>query len=323
MPRLFDITTPKDKVALDAEGKGQATFTVSNSSGATARGRARAVPGDPVQEKWYRVDGDVERSLRADQTTQYTVTIAVPKDTPKGEFTLRLDMIGLDRTDEVAVEGPRVVVPWKGPAVPVTPNGGFPKWLIPVIAAVVLLVGGLVTWLLLRDGESEPMKPVPDVVAKTFEEADTILKEAGFTAKRGKTVPKANTAKDTVVDQEPDAGKEAEAKSVVTLDVASEAVAVPSVAGHAFSGGVVNQFTGVGLFASIKSEVSAQAEGTILRTDPAGGALAAKGDTVTLVLARPRQKTHDLFIRDLHMVAPDMRRLERSDFIQPRTRPGG
>ena len=104
MPRPFDITTPKDKVDLDGEGRGQAAFTVSNSSGATARGRARVVPGDPVQAAWYTIDGDTERTLRSDQTTQYAVRISVPKDTAKGDYTVRLDMVALDNPDEIAVD---------------------------------------------------------------------------------------------------------------------------------------------------------------------------------------------------------------------------
>ncbi len=296
MARHFAITTSKDKIELNAHGEGQATFTVSNSSGATARGRARIVPGDPVQARWYTVDGDPERTLRADQTTQYTVRIAAPRDTPRGEYTLRLDMIALDKTDEVAVEGPRVVVPCRGPAAPPEP-GGFPRWLIPVIAALVLLVGGgVLAWVLLKDSTID----VPDIVAMNvvYEDAEARLKEKGFSAKRGATVLKKQTAKDTVIGQNPASGRAAKG-SVITLDVAADAVEVPAVAMQSFTGETVNLFARAGLIPTIVSEASSLPENTIARTDPPGGEWRARGDTVTLVVTRQPFKPPEIHVYDL------------------------
>ncbi len=235
MPRPFDITTPKDKVALDAEGKGQATFSVSNASGGTARGRARVVPGDPVQERWYRIEGDHERTLRDRQTTQYTVRVAPPRDAPGGEYSVRLDMISLDNMDEVAVEGPRVVVLCKGLAAP-APAKSSPKWLIPVIAAVVLLlVGtGVAVWALTR-GPATVM--VPDVAssgrALILDAAKAELETAGLKAELGDTQFDNEKPPNTVIAQRPVKDSKVTKGSIVTLTVtARDEVLVPDVTGR-------------------------------------------------------------------------------------------
>ncbi len=279
MPRPFDITTPKDKVDLARDGKGQATFNVSNSSGATARGRARVVPGDPVQERWYKIDGDQERTLRHEQTTQYIVRAEVPKNAAKGEYTLRLDMIALDRTDEVAVEGPRVVVPWGGPVI-TDVKKKFP-WLIVAIAAIVLLAGGgVLAWLLTR-GPAEV--EVPKVVGLTFDAATTELKKVDLTAQRGDAEKKNDVAPDTVLRQDPEAGKRAAEGDVVKLTVATrDTVRVPRVVDKIVSAALAD-VTGAGLNPKVETVLRAGSpEGIVVDQTPKPEEEAARGAEVTL-----------------------------------------
>ncbi len=279
MPRIFDITTAKDKLDLDDEGKCQATFSVSNSTGATTRGRARVIPGDPVQERWYKIEGDHERTLRERQTTQYIVRVAPPRDAPRGEYSVRLDMVALDNTDEVAVEGPRVVVLCKGLAAP-APAKGFPKWLVFVIAAVVLLAGGgLAAFLLTRDSSAAT---APKVVGLLFDDAKSKIEAAGLVAKRGDAVPGADVAAGTVVVQKPAADAPVTKGEVVVLSVAG----APSVVGLLFDD-AKSKIEAAGLVVKRGDTIPGAdvAAGTVLEQKPLADAPVAKGDTVVLSVA--------------------------------------
>lgn len=215
MPLPFAITTANDSVALDKDGVGRATFTVSNVSGAQARGRAKVVTGDPAQEKWYTVDGDVERTVRGGLETVFTIRAAVPPTTAKGDFSLRLDVVVLDTVDPQTVPGPQVKVPWSGPRI--EEKKKFPWWIV-AAAAMVLIVGGVVAWLFLRDTSVK----VPDVVGMSFTEASKKLEESGLAPEKGDTKVDRSKDADTVVDQDPKKDADAEKKATVRLTVTTK-----------------------------------------------------------------------------------------------------
>lgn len=151
MPNPFSITTATDTVRLDAQGRGSTTYTVSNISRQLRRGRARLVPSAPGQASWLSVDGEAERNFTADGTHQYTVRVAVPPGVPPGRSTFGLDVISVENPDEEWSQGPRVgfeVAPSQPAKKP------FPWWIVAVVLAV-LLVGGLVLWLVLKNRRVE------------------------------------------------------------------------------------------------------------------------------------------------------------------------
>jgi hypothetical protein len=150
MPNPFSITAAADSVRLDSQGRGSMSFTVSNTSGRSRRGRARLVPADPGQASWLSLEGEAERDFTADGTHQFTVRIAVPPGTPVGRHTFGLDLVSVENPDEEWSQGPKVA--FEVPAPP--PRKPFPWWILVVVAGV-LLVGGLVAWLVTRNHEPE------------------------------------------------------------------------------------------------------------------------------------------------------------------------
>ncbi len=108
MPGPFNITAASDTVRLDAQGRGTTTFTVSNASGRSRRGRARLVPSDPAHAGWLSLEKDAERDFSADGTHQYTVRVAAPPGTPPGRFTFGLDVVSVENPDEEFTQGPKV-----------------------------------------------------------------------------------------------------------------------------------------------------------------------------------------------------------------------
>ena len=64
MPRAFDITAVTDSIRLDASGKGEVAYTVSNALKAQVRARASVVPGPGAKAEWFSIQGDAERGAQ-------------------------------------------------------------------------------------------------------------------------------------------------------------------------------------------------------------------------------------------------------------------
>jgi hypothetical protein len=145
MARVFVITAATTSAQLDASGRGEASFTVSNASGRPIRGRAFARAAGAAQAAWFRVSGDAERSFPVSGTHQLSVSIAVPPGSPAGTYSFRLDVVSAENPDEDFAEGPAVSFEVAPSAPARTP---FPWWILAAIAAILIVIGGLVTWLL-------------------------------------------------------------------------------------------------------------------------------------------------------------------------------
>jgi hypothetical protein len=155
----FAITTATNTVSLDANRRGTASFTVSNTSGAPIRGRARLEPKAPASAKWLTLRGETERDFPIGGTEQYTVKITVPADTPAGAYTFRLNAVGVGNPDEMFTQGPTVTL-----RVP-KPKGkkSFPWWI------VLVAVGALAACYALSAGGYfvvQNLQPAPAPTAK-------------------------------------------------------------------------------------------------------------------------------------------------------------
>lgn len=150
---VFSITSPDTSVKLDEQGRGSISFTVSNIAGRELEGRARIEPDEPGQSGWYTIEGEPQRTFGADETHQYTVQIDAPSDAPPGRYGLKLEVDSVENPDEDYAVGPQV-------AVEVTPSeekatkGAFPWWIV-AVGAGVLVIGGAVAFLLLRNGDED------------------------------------------------------------------------------------------------------------------------------------------------------------------------
>ena len=175
MTRPFDITNTNDALALDASGRGKQLFTVTNTTQKPLRGTLRVRGLDSAQAGWFAVVGDAERDFPAGVGHQVEVEVKVPPGTPPAKFRMRLDALSVSNPDDDFTEGPAVAVTI--PEVKITPKKGMPWWVWVVIALVLVIVIGLVTWLALRKPTvstppaqaSSPGVPPPPVPARLVE----------------------------------------------------------------------------------------------------------------------------------------------------------
>jgi hypothetical protein len=151
----FTVTAVADRVSLDAQRRGLASFTVSNTSDQQRRGRAQVVPLEGAEASWFTVVGDVARSFGPDATEQYPVQIAVPPTAPAGTRSFRLDGVSEDNPDEDTTAGPTVT--FEVPAPEAAKKKKFPWWIVALVA--VVLIGIAVAVVLITGGDDEPDKP--------------------------------------------------------------------------------------------------------------------------------------------------------------------
>src|SRR6266478_661040 len=133
MAKVFDISVPAGSATLKlhAKQKMEITYTVSNLSGRSVRGRAVLKPDDPaVKNKWVTMAEETEKDFGESSTFQFKVTINMPADAAPGKYTFRLDAVNADIPDE-GDSGPTI-----GFEVVGAPPSSFPKWIIPVAAVV-------------------------------------------------------------------------------------------------------------------------------------------------------------------------------------------
>lgn len=138
MANYFNITASATSVLLNASRAGQASYSATNISGRFLRGRAALKSQNADVLKWLSLQGDVERDFAAAATQQYTIKIAVPQDTPAGNYQLSLQIIDVDDPDEHSDEGQPVtftVAPVNAP-----PPTKLPWWWWIPVAAVGVIV---------------------------------------------------------------------------------------------------------------------------------------------------------------------------------------
>jgi beta-lactam-binding protein with PASTA domain len=194
MARTFAITAAGSQVTVNPDGKGEMTFTVTNSTDRSPRGLLRVRPLDNAKSQWLSISGDAERQFLPQSTQQVLVKIELPPGTPQGSYAFRLDAISVDNPDDDYSEGPTVGLKIGLPK----PTRPFP-WKILVAACVALIVISLGVWLLL------PRKiDLPDVTNQLLRDAKGKI-PAGLLVQT-KAVP-ALVMEETVMQQEPRAGK--------------------------------------------------------------------------------------------------------------------
>ena len=199
MTRVFDLTSPSSALELDENGQGEISFTVTNAAGRSLRARAKVVPLGSTQAGWLSVVGETERRLDADATAQFTVRVAVPAGTPEGAYNFRLDVISEENPDEDFTQGPIVAAE----VATSQPRKKRFSWWIPVVAGVVLVLGGLIAWLAMRGGGKVE---VPDLDGMTVVAAGEKLTEVGLVTGSTAEQPSESGAPGTVWRQEPEAG---------------------------------------------------------------------------------------------------------------------
>ena len=135
----------------------------------------------------------------------------------------------------------------------------------------------------------KPRVKVPDVLGKTSTEALTILTAAGLSPKPHPIF--SDKPADTVVAQEPLKGRSVLKGSTVYINVSKglEQLSVPDVRGQPIEV-ARGMLLGAGFVVNRQDVFSDQPVKTVVSQDPAAGALASKGATVTLTVSKgPKQ----------------------------------
>jgi hypothetical protein len=138
MSSPFAITAATNTVLLDSNRQGQTSFTVSNTTAHSIRGRAHIVAQQSTAGAWLTLLGETERDFPASGSQQYVVQITVPPGAPSGDYTFRLDVVDLANPDDDFSEGP--TIKFVGPA-PVPMKKPFPWWMVAVAVGILILVG--------------------------------------------------------------------------------------------------------------------------------------------------------------------------------------
>lgn len=149
-----------------------------------------------------------------------------------------------------------------------------------------LLLGVIVyaLFFLGKDGSTAKKTiEVPNVVGQTYDVASTTLTDLGFKVTRIDEV--STEPVETVIAQRPDSGRLLEKGRTVTLTVSSSEVTIPDLTGKPFEEAQAElQQLGM-LVERIDQESPDQPPETVLATNPAAGATAAKGSTVQVTVA--------------------------------------
>lgn len=316
MAGVFAITAATTTVRTDAQGRGDASFTVSNVSGRPLQGRVELRPGEAAQAGWFSVAGDVQRAFVPNGTHQISVKIAVPAGTPPRKVSFRIDVVSPENPDEDFAEGPTITVEAVAPAPAKAP---FPWWIVAAVAALLLVVGGIGAYLVLRQpaeaaASSAPVAPatpvarppsaasppaqastpppaatpppptmVPDLAGRPRDAATQALQALGLTVSQ--RYKDAVAAQDSVLALEPAPGTAVSPGSVVTLVLANALVDVPNVVGTVRAA-AADALGAKGLAVRESRENSTTlALDTVIRQDPPAGRLVKAGTPVQVVLA--------------------------------------
>jgi PASTA domain len=138
-------------IALDGAGRGEVTFTVTNTSPAADRAVLTVTPLDGAADSWFSV-AEPQRQVAAGASVLYPVGVAVPQSTAAGTYGLQGVAYSADSDPaESSSTSKRISLTVAPP-----PAGkGVPRWIWLVVAAIVLLVVGVVAFLATSGGEDD------------------------------------------------------------------------------------------------------------------------------------------------------------------------
>ena len=204
----------------------------------------------------------------------------------------------------------RVMPPSRvGPPPPPEAPGGRKRWPLIVGIAVLVLALAVGAFALLGGGGGEKVT-VPSVAGLTSEAAQRALTDAGLEP-LVQTVTDPEVAEGTAIDTDPPVGSEVDEGSTVTLRVSGGPgdATVPDVAEQE-EAAATSALRREGFEVGTREEASDDIdEGFVIRTEPAAGAQAPRGSTVTLVLSSGAEDVN----------VPNVTRLDRATAEQTLT----
>ncbi|MFT6389113.1 MAG: serine/threonine-protein kinase [Cellvibrionaceae bacterium] len=225
---IVNITPTGEKMTCLAGEKTKFQFSLANVSGGPLRvGLDVRVDGDAGT--WLSVEGAIERDLSEGVSTTVNVEIAPPKNLlkpndPDKTVTFRLRVYDAQNTETVEDSSTVSVV--------VQPGKEEDKkclwcWLAPLIAVVVIGIGGII-WLVLQPDT------YPDIVGKKASEEKIRLEDENYEISWFEVV--SDKSPGIIVDQSPKAGEplpKLEGNAAIPIDITISAITVtmPNIVG--------------------------------------------------------------------------------------------
>ena len=235
MAKVFNINAITERTKLASNGTGEISFTVTNTTNHPLRGRISVVPLQGTQSDWLSVEGEMEREFGAEGSHQFTIRIGVPRDkTPEGQYPFRIDAVSVANPQEDFTEGPQS---WFEVPPPPPESKPFPWWIV-AVAAMVLLVGGVVGYQILKDDA------MPNLVGESFEEAKQTLITLGVSENsitNDSRLTNEISEFHKVIEQVPDKGEPLPSdEDSVILTIGEPAM--PSLIGETYTKNLTTQF---------------------------------------------------------------------------------
>jgi len=212
MNRIFAITAASERVTVGGDGRGEITFTVTNSSARPLRGQLRVRPLGSTKGEWLSVAGEAERVFSPNATQQVVVKVATPPGAPAGKYQFRLDAISVINPDDDFTEGPTIDLEVKATE---APKKAFPWWIVAAAGGAVILIVTL-TWLLWPKSVE-----VPDVVGLDVAEATKKFEDLKFKVEVTRQV-NSSVGLNRVFSQDPQGKSTAKEGAAVMLLVAAQ-----------------------------------------------------------------------------------------------------
>ncbi|WP_152363086.1 PASTA domain-containing protein [Microlunatus speluncae] len=153
---------------------GELTFTITNSGPVEDRAVFEIVPGDGAKKPWFTVD-EPQRRVPGGQSATLLIKVSVPVEEPAGPFWIQGRVYSADTAPE---ESSRLSGRVSGEVTAVKIDKPKPWWLL-AVAALLVIVLGVVGWLVLRPREPEPVA-VPGLAGLSEEEARAALAGVGL-----------------------------------------------------------------------------------------------------------------------------------------------
>jgi hypothetical protein len=223
-PTAWAVEPSAEKVELH-DNTAEVTFTVKNQQATRQRVVFEFVPGDAVEPSWAAIDGERQRAVEANQSTQFKVTITAPAGTPVASYWFQARVYSADvAPEESSTLSNRVTFTVAQPTN--VAKKAFPWWIVILAVAVVavLAIGG---YLLTR-----PKGPatIPAVTGKTEDQAKSALKKAGFDSVKVVRVQSPQATVGTALGTTPEGGTEADRGDTISLRIAISLAAPAQIA---------------------------------------------------------------------------------------------
>lgn len=296
MDQTFNVTaSPQKKVALNTNGSGEVTYTISNVTDTPSKVRAVLGPDKAPVLPWLKLIGDSERLIPGKKSDDFVVKVNVPPGTKPGDYSFRLDAVSVARPNEDATEGPTIGIPvtLSGPA-----PRPFPWWIL--IAAVVVIGVGIYAALKIIPSNDIA---VPDLTNKNLADATQQLQADNLKIGNVDNLLTQDPSKvDVILKQSTAPGTKVPVRTMIDVSAGVAIVTVPDLRGPLPAAQAALAALHLDLNPLNNVNQAGAASGQVLGSNPAAGNSVQSHTKVTLTVQEGNVTVPDLTGQTLPVV---------------------